>query len=172
MRRMKPGAIAAAAVAIVTIFAVAELPGCGVKSAPVAPEYARPERILTLRAKPGVAGIDLTWERPTRYYGGHQMRDLSSFVVMRGEGDGPMTPLVEIPVTDRERFQIEDVFSYLDVETKLGSRYRYTVIAEAGGAYRSEPSNEVELMRTKPPLAPNPDTYQLPAPSASPTDTP
>lgn len=173
MTRMKPGAIAAAtAIAIVSIFAAVSVPGCGVKSAPVAPEYARPERILTLRATPAAGGINLTWDRPTHYFGGHQMRDLTSFVVMRAEGDGPMTALVEIPVTDQERFQIEDEFTYLDGETKLGSRYRYTVIAIAGGSYRSEPSNEVKLVRTRPPLPPNPDTYQLPTPSASPADTP
>jgi len=172
MTRTKPGAVVEIAIAIITIFGVAALPGCGVKSAPVAPEYARPERILTLRAQPAVGGINLTWARPTHYNGGRQMRDLSSFVVMRGEGDGPMTALVEIPVTDRERFQIEDEFSYLDGETTMGSHYRYSVIAKAAGSYRSQPSNEVDMTRIKPPLAPNPNTYKLSAPSASPTDTP
>jgi hypothetical protein len=172
MTRMKPGVVAAIAIMSIAIFAVSGLPGCGVKSAPVAPEYARPERILSLRATAAVDGIKLTWQRPTRYNGGHAMRDLSGFVLMRAEGDGPMTALVNIPVTDQERFQVEDEFTYLDGESRMGARYRYTVIAQTRDGYNSEPSNEVELTRVKPPLAPNPDTYRLPSPSPLPTDTP
>jgi hypothetical protein len=171
MTRMKLGLVARIAVVILIILAVA-LPGCGVKSAPIAPEYARPERILTLRAQAAFGGINLSWARPTHYNGGHSMRDLSGFVVMRTQGDGPMTALVEIPVTDQERFQLEDEFSYLDAETTMGARYRYTVVAESGGGYHSEPSNEVEFTRHNPPVVPNPDNYQLPAPSASPTNAP
>ena len=48
MTRMKPGAVAGIAILVITIFAAGLLPGCGVKSAPVPPEYARPERILSL----------------------------------------------------------------------------------------------------------------------------
>ena len=170
--RIKPGLIAAIALVSVTIFAVATIPGCGVKSAPIPPEFARPERILSLHAVPAIGGIKLSWQRPTRYYGGHAMRDLGSFVIMRADGDGPMTALVNIPVTDQERFQLEDEFTYLDTETKMGARYRYTIIAETTDGYRSVPSNEAEVTRIKPPLAPNPDTYQLPSPSPLPTDTP
>jgi hypothetical protein len=172
MTRMKPRAVARIAIAIITICAAAGLPGCGVKSAPVAPEYARPERILSLHAEAAASGIELTWDRPTHYNGGHMMRDLSGFVLMRAEGDGPMTALVKIPVTDQERFQVEDEFSYLDHETRMGDRYRYAVIAETSDGYHGEPSNEVEFTRIKPPLAPNPETYKLPAPAALPTDTP
>ncbi len=172
MTRMKPGTVAAIAIVTITIFAAAGLPGCGVKSAPVPPEYARPERILSLRAIPAIGGIKLTWLRPTRYNGGHAMRDLGGFVLMRAVGDGPMTALVNIPVTDQERFQLEDQFSYLDAETTMGARYRYTIIAQTTDGYHSEPSNEVSVMRVKPPLAPNPDTYQLPSPSPLPADTP
>jgi hypothetical protein len=172
MTRMKPGAVAGIAVVIITIFAAAGLPGCGVKSAPVPPEYARPERILSLRAEPAAGGIKLTWQRPSHYNGGHAMRDLSGFVLMRAEGDGPMTALVKIPVTDRERFQVEEEFSYLDRESRMGGRYRYGVVSETSDGYHSEPSNEVEFTRIKPPSAPNPDTYKLPAPSPLPTGTP
>jgi hypothetical protein len=154
---------------IVTI--AAWLPGCGVKSAPIPPEYGAPERILDLRAESAVGGVKLMWTRPSHYVGGRTMHDLSGFVVKRADGDGPMTALVEIPVTDRERFQLEEDFSYLDGETQVGGRYRYTVTSEAGG-YHGEASNEVEIARIKPPSPPNPDTYKLPAPSASPTDTP
>ena len=171
MLPFKP-AMLAAAMLLITAFAAMALPGCGVKSAPIAPEYARPERILSLHAQAAADGIKLSWQRPTRYNGGHAMRDLGAFVLMRAEGDGPMTALVNLPVTDQERFQVEDEFSYVDAETSIGARYRYTIIAETRDGYHSEPSNEVEFTRVKPPLTPNPDTYQLPAPSPLPTDTP
>jgi len=172
MTRMKAGAATGIALVMITIFAAVTLPGCGVKSAPVPPEYARPERILSLRAQAAVGGIRLTWQRPSHYYGGKSMRDLGSFVVMRAEGDSPMTALVNIPVTDQERFQVEEEFSYLDRETRMGARYRYTVVSGTLDGYHSVPSNEVEFTRITPPLAPNPDTYKLPAPSPLPTDTP
>jgi hypothetical protein len=172
MTRMTYGTVAGIAIAIIVTIATTGLPGCGVKSAPVPPEFARPERILTLRAQPAVHGIMLAWQRPSRYNGGHTMRDLGDFVLLRAQGDGPMTALVKIPVTDQERFQVQTEFSYLDGETRMGDRYRYTVIAETTDGYHSEPSNEVQLTRIKPPAAPNPDNYKLPAPSPLPTDTP
>ena len=172
MTRMKLGSIAGIAIIIAAIFVAAGLPGCGVKSAPVPPEYAQPERILSLRAEAAFGGIKLTWLRPTHYNGGHTMRDLGGFVVMRAQGDGPMTALVKIPVTDQERFQVQDEFSYLDREARLGGRYRYTVISETTDGYHSAPSNEVDFKRVNPPLPPNPDTYKLPTPSPLPNSIP
>ena len=99
------------------------------------------------------------------------MRDLSAFIIKRAVGDGPMTALVNIPVTDQERFQVEDQFSYLDGETQMGNRYRYTVISEAAG-YHGAPSNEVDFTRIKPPPPPNPANFKLPAPSPLPVGTP
>jgi hypothetical protein len=172
MTRMNLGAVAGIAMVIIVTIVATGLPGCGVKSAPIPPEYARPERILSLHAAAAAGGIKLTWQRPSHYTGGHTMRDLSDFVLMRAAGNEPMTGLVKIPVTDQERFQVEEEFSYLDGETRMSDRYRYAVIAETSDGYHSEPSNEVEFTRIKPPSAPNPDTYQLPAPSSMPTDTP
>jgi hypothetical protein len=159
-------------VIMVAMGASALLTGCGVKSAPIAPEYAAPARILDLRAESAIGGIKLTWSRPTAYVGGHAMRDLAGFVLNRADGDGPMTALVKFPVTDQERFQVEEEFSYLDGETQTGRRYRYAIIAEAEGGYYGAASNEVDITRTKPSPPPNPDTYQLPAPPASPANTP
>jgi hypothetical protein len=177
MTRVKLGVARVIAIGIVIISLVVVvgvaigLPGCGVKSAPIPPEYAAPERILDLRVQADPGGIKLTWSRPTRYVGGHSMRDLSAFVIKRADGDGPMTALVNIPVTDQERFQLEEEFSYLDGETKMGNRYRYSVTAEAAG-YHGDPSNEVEFTRIKPPAAPNPANFKLPTPSPLPTGTP
>jgi hypothetical protein len=144
--------------------------GCGVKSAPVPPEQARPIAIKTLKAVSSSDGIGLTWERPQVYAGGHTMRDLGGFVIMRAEGNtAQMQPLVEIPVTDLERFQVQMVFTYDDLETQIGLHYRYAIISETTDGYRSDPSNAVEITRVKPPPPPNPSNFHLPTPSPLPT---
>jgi hypothetical protein len=146
--------------------------GCGVKGPPIAPELVRPESVADLRASAAAAGIELAWHRPTQYTGGHTMRDLSGFVILRAEGNTQMEPLLEIPVTDQERLQIQREFTYLDGETAMGHSYRYTVIAETADGYRSDPSNEVIFTRSKPPPPPNPENFKLPTPSPLPTNLP
>ena len=144
--------------------------GCGVKSAPVPPEKARPIAITTLKAASSAGGIMLTWDRPLVYAGGNTMRNLGGFVIMRAEGDtAQMQPLVEIPVTDLERFQVQMIFTYDDLETQLGAHYRYAIISETNDGYRSDPSNVVDITREKPPPPPNPSNFQLPTPSPLPT---
>ena len=138
--------------------------GCGVKSAPQAPELVRPAPITDLNATSDTHGIKLSWARPTHYTGGHTMRDLGAFVVLRASAaNGPMVPLVVLPVTDQERFSIEREFSYIDTETAMGSLYRYQIISRTTDGYSSPPSNEVALTRTKPTPPPNPDTFKLPS---------
>ncbi len=138
--------------------------GCGVKSAPLAPELVRPAPINDLRAVADNHGIKLTWARPTHYIGGHTMRDLSGFVVLRGSGvNGTMAPLVVLPVTDQERFAVEREFSFIDIETTLGELYRYQIVSRTTDGYSSTPSNEVAFTRTKPMAPPNPDTFKLPS---------
>ncbi len=96
------------------------------------------------------------------------MRDLGSFVILRGTAAGSMTPLVELQVTDRERFSVERDFSYIDGATAMNGRYRYEVLSKTVDGYVSEPSNEVEFTRVKPAPAPNPDDFHLPPAPASP----
>jgi hypothetical protein len=136
--------------------------GCGIKSAPVPPEFARPERITDLHTSADASGIKLMWGRPTRYTGGHVMRDLSGFVILRAEGEQSMQALVELPVTDQERFSVEHEFSYVDGETALGRRYRYEIVSKTTDGYTSEPSNEAAFTRIRPPSPPNPETFKLP----------
>ena len=140
--------------------------GCGVKSAPMAPELVRPARILDLHATADPNGIKLDWGRPTHYTGGHSMRDLSSFVIIRAEGASPMSALVALPVTDSERFVVEHEFNYIDSETVIGHRYRYQIVSKTRDGYVSEASNEAEFTRVKPAPIPNPETYKLPAPTS------
>ncbi len=148
------------------IMLLAVLAGCGIKSPPRPPQFVLPETIRDLRASAALDGIKLTWTRPTRYTGGDRMRDLNAFVVFRAEGPGQFAPLVEIPVTDRERFQYERKPSYVDDDSVVGHSYRYIVIAVTTDGYEGHPSNVVELTRTPPAQPPEPGP--LPEAAASP----
>jgi hypothetical protein len=134
------------AAAVTAIF----IAGCGVKSLPLPPEAVRPEQIIDLRALPVGRGIQITWSRPQNYAGGQQMRDLGSFTILRADGDGPYQPLVQIPITDRERFAVATTFSYFDNTVKKGQSYRYQVVSSTTDGYDSLPSNEAEIIFGRP----------------------
>ena len=63
--------------------------GCGVKSSPISPEAARPEKIISLEAANTKDGIRLNWDRPQSYAGGQKMRDLGGFAISRAEEGKP-----------------------------------------------------------------------------------
>ena len=142
--------------------------GCGVKSPPVPPEQAVPERIVDLTAVSAKDGIHLGWERPDRYAGGHRMRDLGKFEIERAEDSGAYRPLVDIPVNDQQRFQQQRHFDYIDSATEIGHSYKYRVLSETQDGYRSKPSNEAEATRVVPKPPPNPENFVLPQPTPLP----
>jgi len=142
--------------------------GCGVKSLPVPPEQAVPERIVGLDATSQKNGVLLSWERPDRTAGGAKMRDLGSFEVDRAENTGGFRPLVDIPVTDQDRFQQQQKFTYLDAAAEVGHHYRYQVISSTLDAYRSDPSNEAEITHQLPKPPPNPENFVIPQPKPLP----
>lgn len=142
--------------------------GCGVKSEPIPPQLAMPERIVSLTATSEKPGIFLRWDRPQRYAGGSRMRDLGSFDVMRAGPTGDFHSVASIPVTDQQRFQQQRRFTYLDKGVKVGDTYRYQVVSETLDHYRSAPSNEVELKRTIPKPPPSPEHFVLPTPTPLP----
>ncbi len=144
------------------------LAGCGIKGPPQPPEAVRPERILNLAASPDSAGIRLTWSRPERYTKGATMRDLAGFVVMRAQDDEPLKPLVDLPITDRERFRKQTTLDWVDTTTEMGAAYRYAVVSMTDDGYRSEPSNVVQFTRIVPPPPSNPENFALPKPSPLP----
>ncbi len=97
------------------------------------------------------------------------MRDLAKFELYRAEGTGGgFQPVADIPVTDQARFQQQRRFSYLDADTRLGQVYRYQVVAETADGYRSQPSNEAEVVREKPKPPPNPENFVMPQPTPLP----
>ena len=148
------------------------LSGCGVKSAPLPPQMVKPAAIIDLRASADPAGITLSWSRPTHYVSGHSLRDLGGFVVLRSEGRGAFEPLVELPVTDQERFSQQRAFSYVDDETQLGSSYRYEIVSRTVDGYASAPSNPVVFTRVQPGKNPKPENFTLPTPNPLPADMP
>jgi len=144
------------------------LAGCGVKGQPIPPEAAKPERITRLQASADPDGIRLAWPRPDSYAGGSAMRDLAGFVVMRAQGETAMTPVAELPISDRERFQKIKGLEWVDTAAAMGSTYRYQVVSMTSDGYRSDPSNQVTFMRIAPPPPANPENFALPAPSPLP----
>jgi hypothetical protein len=153
-----------AMLAIASIATAAVAFGCGVKSPPIPPEEARPERIVDLHGVSVREGIRLSWARPTRYAGGKDMRDLAGFTLMRAAGDEPFEKVTWVPITDQGRFRIQREFNYIDTGATLGHAYRYAVIAQTTDNYVSQPSNVVTMVRSEPPAAPNPENYVLPVP--------
>ena len=107
-----------------------------------------------------------------RYVSGHSMRDLGGFVLLRGEGNQPFQPLVELPVTDQERFSPQRTYSYVDDETQVGNSYRYEIVSRTTDGYTSMPSNEVKFTRVQPHKTVKPQNLALPTPAPLPTNLP
>ncbi len=149
---MKPIKLATP-VLMAVLLALAIAPGCGVKSAPIPPEAARPQQILDLEALPERHGIQLTWTRPEQYASGKSMKDLAGFTVMRAEGQEQYQPIVEVPITDQERLQVATHFAYTDTTPAQGHYYRYEVVSHTTDGYKSLPSNEAGLRYVRPAAA-------------------
>ena len=106
------------------------------------------------------------------YVSGHSMRDLGGFVLLRSEGNQPLQPLVELPVTDQARFSTQRTFSYLDGETHVGNSYSYEIVSRTTDGYTSAPSNEVKFTRVSPHRNLNLQSLTLPTPAPLPTNSP
>ena len=150
------------------VMAIAIVPGCGAKGRPIPPELTHPDRVNDLAAKPDPKGIRLTWSRPMKYSGGKALKDLAGFRLLRSEGDGSLTDLAELPITDQERFQKVRRFAYIDTTAEMGHSYRYTMIAETTDGYQSDPSNVVQQTRTPPTPPLTPENFKLPMPAPLP----
>lgn len=142
--------------------------GCGVKSPPIPPESAVPERIVGLEAAAQKHGVMLSWERPDRTAGGGRLRDLGAFEIDRAENTGAFRQLTDVPVTDQDRFQQQRQFTYLDSSAEVGHQYRYQVISSTLDAYRSDPSIEAEITYQLPKPPPNPENFVIPQPKPLP----
>jgi hypothetical protein len=138
--------------------------GCGVKSQPIPPEAARPEKIAGLEAANAKEGIRLSWDRPELYAGGAKMKDLGSFSISRAQEGKPAEQIGDIQVHDEGRFQVQNTFTFIDGSTIIGKTYHYQVTSSTTDGYVSEPSNDVEIVRKNASAPPNPDTFVVPTP--------
>jgi hypothetical protein len=149
---------------MIAAFGSAPFLGCGVKSQPIPPEAARPEKILGLEAVNSKEGIRLTWPRPDNYAGGAKMKDLGSFTITRAQEDKPAQKIGDIQVHDEGRFQVQRTFTFIDGSTIMGKTYHYQVTSSTTDGYVSEPSNEVTVLRKNPSAPPNPENFVVPTP--------
>jgi hypothetical protein len=138
--------------------------GCGVKSPPISPEAARPEKILGLEAANAKDGIRLSWDRPETYSGGQKMRDLGGFTISRAQEGKPVEKIGDIQVYDEGRFQAQHTFTFIDGATIPGKTYHYQVTSSTSDGYVSEPSNDVTVVRKSPSAPPNPENFVVPTP--------
>ena len=127
---------------------------CGKKGDPRAPELATPKLITNLAAKPVADGVALTWNRPTEYVDGSEIKDLASFVIFRKEISKscldcpvPYRQLTTVNVEDREKFARLKQYRFDDREVRTNTIYRYRVASQLFDGSLSGPSNEVEITR-------------------------
>ena len=145
-------------------FANAVFLGCGVKSQPIPPEAARPERILGLEAANAKEGIRLTWDRPENYASGAKMKDLGGFAISRAQEGKAPEKIGDLQVHDEGRFQVQRTFTFIDGDTIMGKTYHYEVTSNTTDGYVSQPSNDVMIVRRAASAPPNPDTFVVPTP--------
>ena len=139
---------------LLALLIVAVTSACGKKGDPRAPELVAPKPINNLSARPAPEGITLTWNRPTEYIDGKEIKDLASFVIFRKElSPGcldcpvPYRQLTIVNVEDREKFVKQKQYRFDDQETRANAIYRYRVSAQLFDGSLSAPSNEVEITR-------------------------
>jgi hypothetical protein len=149
---------------MIVALASAMFPGCGVKSQPIPPESARPEKITSLEAANEKEGIRLTWDRPESYAGGAKMKDLGSFSISRAAEGKPAEKIGDIQVHDEGRFQVQNTFTFIDGSTIMGKTYHYQVTSSTTDGYVSEPSNDATLVRKHASAPPSPENFVVPTP--------
>ncbi len=127
---------------------------CGKKGDPRAPELVTPKLITNLAARPAADSVALTWNRPTEYVDGGELKDLASFVIFRKEISKscldcpvPYRQLTTVNVEDREKFVRLKQYRFDDREVRTNTIYRYRVASQLFDGSLSGPSNEVEITR-------------------------
>jgi hypothetical protein len=143
-------------VALVVLVALV-MPACGRKSPPQPPEAVAPQPITDLAATNTADGIVLSWSRPRKHADGAPLTALGGFTIQRAGAASPsrFQMIATVQLDDRERFQQQRRFRYLDRDPTDGAQYLYRVISFTDDGYRSEVSNLVAVMREIPPPATN-----------------
>src|SRR5207344_1106640 len=139
---------------LLVLMLVVAASACGRKGEPRAPELATPKLITNLTARSTAAGVALSWNRPTEYVDGSELKDLASFVIFRKEISQscldcpvPYRELTTVNVEDREKFVRLKQYRFDDREVRVNTIYRYRVASQLSDGSLSGPSNEVEISR-------------------------
>ncbi|MSP40001.1 MAG: hypothetical protein EXR70_16045 [Deltaproteobacteria bacterium] len=139
---------------VIALLATLLLPACGKKDIPRVPEFVAPKPVVNLSARLAGESIALTWNRPTEYLDGREIKDLASFVIFRKEVSPscldcpvPYRELNRVSVEDREKFVKQKQYRFDDSEVRVSTVYRYRVSAQLFDGTLSAPSNEVEIIR-------------------------
>ena len=139
---------------LLALIIVASATACGKKGDPRAPELVAPKPINNLSVQSTPDGVTLTWNRPTEYIDGKEIKDLASFVIFRKEISPscldcpvPYRQLQIVNVEDREKFVKQKQYRFDDREAGANAVYRYRVSAQLFDGSLSAPSNEVEITR-------------------------
>jgi hypothetical protein len=139
---------------LLVLMLVVAASACGRKGEPRAPELATPKLITNLTARSTAAGVALSWNRPTEYVDGSELKDLASFVIFRKEISQscldcpvPYRELTTVNVEDREKFVRLKQYRFDDREVRVNTIYRYRVASQLFDGSLSGPSNEVEISR-------------------------
>jgi hypothetical protein len=142
-------------VALLMLLGIALSTGaCGKKGDPRAPELATPKVIQNLSVRTSPTGVTLTWNRPTEYIDGKELKDLASFVIFRKELSPscldcpvPYRQLTTVFVEDQEKFIKQKQYRFVDEEVRPQAVYRYRVSPQLVDGSLGGPSNEVEVKR-------------------------
>lgn len=129
--------------------------GCGLKTAPVAPELVEPLPPTNLHAAPVPTGVRLVWRRPIRYSGGGRMRDIDRFDVERlGPDARGWQRIGTLSMEDRYQLRQPRTIEWTDTTAVPGTRYQYRVITVTRDGRRSLPSEPASVVHRAVPPAP------------------
>lgn len=123
---------------------------CGRKTPVLPPALAAPQTVEGLEARNQLHGIELAWDRPTRYADGSHMLDLDGFRIERRRPCCGYIELARVPIEDRTRFQRARRFRYVDERVEPGELYSYRVIAFTVDEYESVPCDPIQIQRHLP----------------------
>lgn len=136
-------------IAYLFVLLILALVACGRKADPQPAELVRPRPVTNLAAEIREEGVHLQWTRPDQYVNGKRIDDLGGFLVFRGVSGKPADEIATISVSDRERFQREKKFDYVDRKAEKESTYYYRIVSYTRDRYYSAPSNQAVVTTSK-----------------------
>lgn len=141
-------------VGFAALAAVTDMAGCGRKTPPRPPQLVAPLPVTSLALSVRPTGIEIGWDRSTKYLDGSRMTDLGGFLVERQSFSAEFREIARVPVTDRGRFRQTQRFTHLDEDVTPDMMYHYRVVAFTLDGYYSAPSSAAAITWVPPEPAP------------------